>query len=171
MEPVITSNTQLYYSHSILFNICVVETTYRARSLKTGDGKSSFMEYAMTDTDRDLFDRILPGVAADVFQPISVQCQGVTDLFSISSDVEGIEGKCVTYGINLQEGFGSAQIYPLDIYIQDALIAGCLAKWYEHVQLPELSAEHNFKFEKLLSKVRSALLYRTKKSKVPYITL
>jgi hypothetical protein len=172
MATEITSNALLYYPHDTIFNICVVQSTYRARSLKAADGKSSFAEYAMADADRDLFDIILVGVAADVFMPISIQCQGLPDAFNVKEEVtqNDVSQICVTYQINLQEGFESTQIYPLDIFIKDALIAGCLAKWYEHVQLPDLAAEHNYKFDKLLAKVRSALLYRTKRSQIPYVT-
>lgn len=158
-----------YYQIDSLFNTLVVMTTYRARSLKSASGKSSFDECAMDDSDRDLFDEFLPVVAADVFQPISVIAKGVENGFRM--DYEHDAGKpSIAYQVNLPSTFDMNQFNTLDIYLKQALEQGCLAKWYNHIEMPQLTQEHEFKFREAINALRSAVLYRTKAAKIPYRT-
>jgi hypothetical protein len=167
MSSETTTYTSLYYKKDTIFNICVVQSTYRARSLKAPDGKSSFEEYAMTDNDRDLFNQVINGVASEVFQPMSVLSQGVPNGIRLDADIADV-GKCIAYQVYLPDGFDDNQIIALDTNVLDALVAGMLAKWYENVQLSQVASEQSNKFDQLIKKIRSGVLYSTTRTKVPY---
>jgi hypothetical protein len=166
----------------------IVKSNYRARSIKTQDGKS-ITDVVITDNDWDIFKSFLPQVAALVFEPISVLAQNVEDGFVIDLIGGSENSPQVSYQINYNNGvqvvdtegnlvyttagYDMNQLNVLDTYVFDALVTGCLVRWYEEIGLMEEAAYQQRNFDDLIRNIRTSILYRKSdgRTKIPHRTL
>lgn len=177
--------TILTYLVEKLFNVTSVKSNYRARSIKTPDGKS-IVDVVLTENDRDLFETFLPQVSSLVFEPISVLAQNVDDGYVCDLVGDSQSDSSIKYTINYNNGvqivdtdgnlvsttagYDMNQLNVLDAYVFDALVVGCLVRWYQEIGLMEEAEYQQRNFDGLLKNIRTSILYRKVdgRSKIPH---
>ena len=164
-------NTMFYFDIETLFNILVVRTGNRARSIKRGDNKEMYNDYAISEQERSAYNMFRPMVASEVFKEcFSRYSQDIDDAFLENEAIDEITNLAIAYTFTPSTYFDSNMEKVALKYTEEALVAGMLSEWYQMVGLPELVQEWSRKYESMKAQVKSSLLGRTQAAKINYNT-
>lgn len=163
--------TMFYFDIEILFDILIVRTSRRAKTLKSDGGKELYGDYAMTNGERAEFNLMRPVIAAEVYKEgFAALGQGITDAFQEDVNIDEITNKVIAYTIDPPTYFDDNMEGVTLRYAEEALVAGMLREWYNMIGAPELAREWEIKYDDWRAKVRSSLLQATQSAKIPYNT-
>lgn len=160
-----TSFDYFYYYNDNIFGVVSHRSLTATQHIKNEEGTYQTGKLAMTDTERQLFQKNLRRAANDVYRAISRFGHNITGAFKYGIDLSTIgltnkipAGIGFIFFLDLPDNFDENLRSVLDINIEDAIIYYVLMEWYDEKGLFDQFAVAKEKYDRAMRDIKSDLV-------------
>lgn len=155
-----------YYYNDDLFKLASLMSIHATQEMKDGNGKATVDKFAITENERQMFDRLLKSADADVFRKVKVFSESIANAHWFDVDLSTVvdtlaSGDGLMYIMTLPDDFDDNITDIIDVHIEDALVAHVLWKWYKMKGVDKLANDQKAIYEEKIKKILSDRLSRT----------
>jgi len=141
-----TPNT-IKFSETVtsLFNEAKLLSSYRSRTIVGPDGKSAFDQYAMTQSEFDIFMNSLQYVVVEVFSELAKIANKVSNSVFVDTDESSTNAE-VGFSLVDYDSYDENILTIIDKRIRKCYVLYCLTDWWYHSGQDAIAQSYNSQY-------------------------
>lgn len=168
--------TPIYFKIDNLFNQVMMQSQYRAKSIRAESGATQDDEVGIHEGDRPIVDKFIKQATKDVFKWLGFLSKGldaVEETDDLDVDYKGYEwgvtfetsegsnvDNCVVFRFILPEEFYSDMLPIFEEKIEETIVNKALERWYYNKRMGEDAKLHGQYSEQLRQEMRSRAFFK-----------
>jgi len=153
-----------YFGTEALKNEVILRTTYRAKTIKSEDGKSQLDDYAMSENEEDAFLLFLDYAVRNVFAELLKLTDAVKNSVFVNTDKGGSIGESSGWYLNDYGAGNDNAIDLLDIFSKEAIVHFVMKEWYRLTGVAAEAERSDIEYRQKIISVNNQTLELRKKS-------